>query len=123
VLDLGDVKNLADISINGKSLGIAWHVPYRINVTNALKPGDNTIAIKVTNAWVNRLIGDEQPHVKQKITFTTYRPYTAFSPLVASGLLGPVRLLAVSKENSVKAIAPPANSKPGPTPAPERQRP
>jgi alpha-L-rhamnosidase len=122
LLDLGDVKNLADIQINGKSLGIVWHAPYRTDATSALKPGDNTIEIKVTNAWVNRLIGDEQPNVKQKITSTTYRPYTASSPLVASGLLGPVRLLAVSG-SSVRAVAPLKGSKPNPLSTPERQRP
>jgi hypothetical protein len=47
---LGEVKNLAEVSVNGKSLGIAWKTPYRVDVTNALKPGANTVEIKVTNA-------------------------------------------------------------------------
>ena len=55
------MKNLAEVTVNGKSLDIVWHAPYRVDVTTALKPGANEITIKVINAWVNRLIGDEQP--------------------------------------------------------------
>lgn len=96
-IDLGDVKNLADITVNGKSLGVVWHAPYRVDVTGALKPGANEVTIKVTNAWVNRLIGDEQPGTTTKYTFTPMKPYKANSPLVPSGLLGPVKLYAVAK--------------------------
>ena len=53
-----------------------------------------SISIKVTNLWVNRLIGDEQPGA-QKYTFTDFDPYNANSPLLPSGLLGPLRLLSV----------------------------
>jgi hypothetical protein len=88
-LDLGDVRNLAEITVNGKPLGQVWHAPYRINVTGALKPGANRITIKVINAWVNRLIGDEQPGAT-KYTFADIKPYKASSPLLPSGLLGPV---------------------------------
>jgi hypothetical protein len=89
-IDLGDVKNLAEVSVNGKSLGIIWHAPYRVDVTSALHPGANELSIKVTNAWVNRLIGDQQSDVVKKYTFTDYHPYHADSPLLPSGLLGPV---------------------------------
>jgi hypothetical protein len=89
-LDLGDVKNLAEIEVNGKPLGQVWHAPYRVETTAALKPGANEISIKVTNAWVNRLIGDQQPNATTKYTFTTEKPYKADSPLQASGPLGPV---------------------------------
>ena len=95
-IDLGDVKNLAEVSVNGKSLGIVWHAPYRVNITSALKPGSNELAIKVTNAWVNRLIGDEQTGAT-RITFADVKPYKANSPLLASGLLGPVNLYAIVK--------------------------
>jgi hypothetical protein len=95
-LDLGDVKNLAEVNVNGKPLGIVWHAPYRVDATAALRPGANQITIKVTNAWVNRLIGDQQPDAVQKYTFTTEKPYKANSPLQASGLLGPVTLDAVT---------------------------
>jgi hypothetical protein len=63
-----------------------------VDATSALKPGRNLIAIKVVNAWVNRLIGDEQPGAT-KITFADVKPYKASSPLLPSGLLGPVRMV------------------------------
>ena len=66
--------------------------PYRVDATSALKPGANEITIKVVNAWVNRLIGDEQPGAT-KITFADVKPYKANSPLLPSGLLGPVTVV------------------------------
>ncbi len=95
-IDLGDVKNLAEVTINGKSLGIVWHAPYRVNVTSALKTGSNELIVKVTNAWVNRLIGDQQPGA-QTYTFADVKPYRANSPLLSSGLLGPVSVYSIAK--------------------------
>jgi hypothetical protein len=97
-LNLGDVKNLAEVIVNGKSLGILWKKPFRINVTNALKPEQNKLEIKVTNLWVNRLIGDAQPGVTNKITYTTMPFYQANSKLLSSGLLGPVQIIAVDRK-------------------------
>ena len=97
-IDLGDVKNLAEVTVNGKVLGVVWHTPYRVDATTALKPGTNEVSIKVTNAWVNRLIGDEQPGVTTKITFADVKPYRANSPLLPSGMLGPVRLYSVASK-------------------------
>lgn len=94
-LDLGDVKNLADVTVNGQDMGVTWHAPYRVDITPALKPGANLVAVKVTNAWVNRLIGDQQPGATVKYTYADVKPYNAKSPLLASGLLGPVRLESV----------------------------
>jgi hypothetical protein len=91
-IDLGDVKNLAVVSVNGRDLGQTWHAPYRVDATSALKPGSNEITIKVVNAWVNRLIGDQQPGAQQ-YTFADVKPYKANSPLLPSGLLGPVVIL------------------------------
>jgi hypothetical protein len=96
-IDLGDVKNLAEVTVNGKNLGVVWHTPYRIDVTSALKPGANEVSIKVINAWVNRLIGDEQPGAT-KYTFADVKPYRANSPLVPSGLLGPVAVIRAQTE-------------------------
>ena len=93
-LDLGDVKNLAEVSVNGTSLGVAWHAPYRVDVTKVLKPGKNQVTIKVINAWVNRMIGDLQPNAT-KYTFADVAPFTADSPLMPSGLLGPVVVVRV----------------------------
>jgi hypothetical protein len=94
-LDLGEVKNLAEVIVNGKSLGVVWKQPFRVEVSNALRGGAKTLEIKVTNLWVNRLIGDAQPGVKQKITYTTFPFYKADAPLLISGLLGPVKIISV----------------------------
>ncbi|MFC4314210.1 glycosyl hydrolase [Steroidobacter flavus] len=91
MLDLGDVRELAEVLINDRSLGVLWHSPYRLDITDALHDGGNRIEIRVTNLWANRLIGDAQPGAR-KITFTTYPPYEADAPLRPSGLLGPVTL-------------------------------
>jgi hypothetical protein len=91
-IDLGDVKNLAVVTVNGKSLGETWHIPYRIEIGTALKPGANEVTIQVVSAWVNRLIGDEQPGAT-KLTFADVKPYKANSPLLPSGLLGPVTII------------------------------
>ena len=97
-IDLGEVKNLAEVTVNGKSLGIVWHTPYRMDVTSALKPGANQVTVKVINAWVNRLIGDQQPDATTKYTFADVKPYKANSPLLPSGLLGPVKLERVTTQ-------------------------
>jgi hypothetical protein len=93
-LDLGKVKNIAQISVNGKNLGIVWKAPFRADITSALKPGINRLQVKVTNLWVNRLIGDAQADAANRFTFTTQPFYKAGSPLLPSGLLGPVRLVS-----------------------------
>ena len=90
-LDLGAVKSLAEVLVNGRSLGILWKAPYRIDMTDALKSGGNQLEIRVTNLWPNRMIGDKQPGAA-KIAFATLDPYKADSPLLESGLLGPVRV-------------------------------
>jgi hypothetical protein len=91
-LDLGEVKNIAEVMVNGKNVGTVWKKPFKLDITEAIKAGDNTIQIKVTNLWPNRLIGDAQPDVKQKTTFTTMPFYRADSPLLPSGLLGEVKI-------------------------------
>jgi len=66
-----------------------WKKPFKVDITDALKMGKNTLEIKVVNSWVNRLIGDAQANAK-KITFTTLPFFQASSPTEESGLLGPV---------------------------------
>ncbi|QJW88089.1 glycoside hydrolase [Spirosoma taeanense] len=95
-LDLGEVKELAEVKVNGKSLGVVWKKPFRVEATNALRVGANQIEIKVVNLWVNRLIGDAQPDVKPKSTYTTMPFYQASSPLLPSGLLGPVKIISLN---------------------------
>jgi len=91
-LDLGDVKDVAEVAVNGKYLGILWKTPFKVDITAALKGGSNQLVIDVTNLWVNRLIGDQQSYAVKKYTFTDFTPYKADSPLLPSGLLGPVRI-------------------------------
>ena len=89
-LDLGEVKNIAEVIINGKSAGIVWKEPFELDITDSLVKGENRLEIKVTNLWVNRLIGDQQPGIKKTYTYTTQAFYRTDSPLLLSGLLGPV---------------------------------
>ena len=97
-IDLGDVKNIADLTVNGTAVRTLWHAPFRADVTGILKPGKNRIEVKVTNLWVNRLIGDQQPDATTKYTFADVKPYKADSPLLPSGLLGPVTVLQQSRQ-------------------------
>jgi hypothetical protein len=92
---LGVVKNLAEVLVNGRSLGVLWKAPFKIDITEALQAGDNRLEIRVTNLWPNRLIGDRQPGAR-KVAFATFDPFKPDSQLLPSGLLGPVTLLRVS---------------------------
>ncbi len=90
-IDLGSVGQMADVFINGEHVEFLWKAPYKVDWTGTLKPGKNTIEVKVVNTWPNRLIGDAQPGAK-KLTYTTMPFYQADSPLTPSGLMGPVVL-------------------------------
>ncbi|MEZ5072973.1 MAG: hypothetical protein R2751_19015 [Bacteroidales bacterium] len=79
-LDLGEVENLAEVFLNGTSLGIVWKKPFKVDVSDALKPGSNELEIRVTNLWVNRLIGDQQLEEANPMTYTTMPFYRADSP-------------------------------------------
>jgi len=59
VLDLGDVQVIAEVTLNGRNLGILWKAPFSVAVGDALKPGRNELRIRVADLWVNRLIGDQ----------------------------------------------------------------
>jgi hypothetical protein len=117
---------MARVRLNGKDCGVAWKPPYRVDISHALKAGQNKLEIEVVNTWVNRMIGDEQlpldaewkdwetlvnwpdwfkegrPSPTGRYTFTTARHYGKESPLMPSGLLGPVRVLS-SKQREVHA--------------------
>jgi hypothetical protein len=67
LLDLGTVKDLAEVSVNGKALGILWKAPYRVDATGALKAGANRLEVKVTNEWTNRQIGDRLLPVEKRV--------------------------------------------------------
>lgn len=96
-LDLGQVHNLAEVWINGKLAGTAWKPPYRIDISRLVTAGQNKIEIRSVNLWVNRLIGDAQPGAENKVTLTTRNFYRADSPLVPSGLIGPVKILRLAE--------------------------
>jgi hypothetical protein len=98
-IDLGMVKNLAEVIVNEKSVGVTWKAPFRVDVTDVLHPGVNRLTLRVTNLWPNRLIGDKQPNATP-VAFTTFNPYSASSPLLDSGLLGPVTILGVTTRDA-----------------------
>lgn len=120
VLDLGRVEVIAGVRVNGREAGSVWREPYRIDITDVVRKGSNTLEIGVTTLWPNRLIGDEQLPVEneynagpsdrsikrtpdwftrgvekpgERITFQTWQFFDKDDPLTESGLLGPVRLL------------------------------
>lgn len=95
-LDLGDVRNMARVILNGRDLGNLWKKPYRTDVSQILRQGTNTLEIKVINSWTNRLIGDLQPGM-EKVCYTPLNFFEADDELLPSGLLGPVKLITILK--------------------------
>ncbi len=96
VLDLGSVKAIAEVIVNGKPVGHAWRPPFQVDVTEAVRTGVNRLEVRVANLWPNRMIGDKQPGAAKYSSATT-DPFEAGSLLMASGLLGPVRVLGVTR--------------------------
>jgi hypothetical protein len=111
-IDLGEVKHMARVHINGQDLGVIWTDPWQKEITGYVHNGNNKIEIEVVNLWPNRLIGDAklmddgikdghwpdwllrgQMRPSERFTFTTYPYYSAESPLIKSGLLGPIQIL------------------------------
>ena len=95
-LDLGDVRHLAEVSVNGRPLGVVWKSPFRVDITDAARHGDNELVVKVTNTWKNRLLGDLKLPEQERLTWTLYPFYhdQPDAPLMESGLLGPVRVMS-----------------------------
>jgi hypothetical protein len=93
-LDLGDVREIARVRLNGKDLGIVWQKPFQVSIAGAAKAGANDLEVEVTNFWPNRLIGDQQLPPQKRYTQTNIRKFRADSPLMPSGLLGPVEVRA-----------------------------
>jgi hypothetical protein len=92
-LDLGNVRELAEVEVNGKSCGIVWCPPFRVDISGAVKSGENKLQIEVVNFWPNRIIGDTSLPAAERLTKTNIRKLTAKTPLEPAGLLGPVQLL------------------------------
>ncbi|MDR2119569.1 MAG: glycosyl hydrolase [Tannerella sp.] len=110
-LDLGKVNNIARVRLNDTDLGVVWTAPWRTDISRAVRPEDNRLEIEVVNLWPNRLIGDEQlpydgpehgrwpewllagrPRTSGRYAFSAYRHYTKDTPLLESGLTGPVTI-------------------------------
>ena len=89
-LDLGRVSDIAQVSVNGVDCGVAWTAPWRVDITKALRKGNNKVSIEVSNTWANRLQGDRRLAVSQRITWTTAPYRLEGRPLPPSGLMGPV---------------------------------
>jgi hypothetical protein len=93
-LGLGRVQKLATVRLNGKDLGVVWTAPWRVEITDAVKSTGNQLEIDVVNLWPNRLIGDAALPPEKRFTVTNVDTYKKDSPLLPSGLLGPVSVMA-----------------------------
>ena len=93
-LDLGVVKNLAQVRLNGRDLGVVWCAPWQVEITGAVRARGNRLEITVANLWPNRLIGDRSLPEEERFTWTTWNPFAKNTPLLESGLLGPVTVKA-----------------------------
>ena len=92
-LNLGEVREVATVTVNGKNAGILWKQPYRVEVGPFLKSGENHLEIAVTNLWNNRIVGDFRLKPEHPVTRTNVKSkFSAKSPLLPSGLVGPVKL-------------------------------
>jgi hypothetical protein len=94
VLDLGDLRELAEVRLNGTSCGITWSPPFQVDISDSIKPGENRLEIELVNFWPNRIIGDDHLPEAQRMTRTNIRKLTKTTPLMRSGLFGPVTILA-----------------------------
>ena len=93
-LDLNRVRNIAQVRLNGQDLGVVWTAPWRVEITEAVKPAGNRLEIDVVNLWPNRLIGDAKLPPGKRLTQTNVGKFTnpKHQKLLPSGLLGRVRV-------------------------------
>jgi hypothetical protein len=120
-LDLGRVEVMAQVTLNGKDLGILWKTPYKVDITGAIQPGENSLEVKVVNLPINRQIGDEflpedsdrnpdgtlkswpkwllegKSSPTGRYTFASWRLWHKTDPLQPSGLLGPVQIVPAAR--------------------------
>jgi len=94
LIDLGALTSMAKVTVNGKYAGGVWTDPYRLDITDLVKVGENELKIEVVNNWMNRIIGDLKLPEAQRGTWCFFNTYNAESPLQPSGLFGPVRVYA-----------------------------
>ncbi len=95
MLDLGHVESVAKVQLNGKPLRVLWTWPYQLDLTGALRTGENHLEVEVTNTWFNRLVHDGNMPPEERKTWTIHGP-SKDAPLRDSGLLGPVQILRKS---------------------------
>jgi len=91
-VNLNELSAMAKVRINGQYAGGVWTAPYRVNISEYVKTGVNTVEIEVVTTWLNRLIGDLKLPEKERKTWVAYQPWKATDPLQKSGLIGPVVL-------------------------------
>lgn len=94
-IDLGNLTAMAKVKVNGDYAGGVWTHPYKLNISDFVKPGENELEIEVVSNWMNRLIGDQHLPEEQRGTWCFVNPYNAQSPLQPSGLFGPVTIRSV----------------------------
>ena len=92
LLDLGVVHSMARVRLNERDMGVVWCAPWRVDITDEVQATQNRLEVDVANLWPNRLIGDKRYPEDKRVAWTTFDPYQADSPLLPSGLLGPVTL-------------------------------
>ena len=99
-LDLGAVRNVAEVRLNGKKLGILWCAPWRVEITGAVKPTGNILQVDVINLWANRVVGDLNLPKEKRFTKThdvfRFDMLRGSTPLLESGLLGPVKVYSAT---------------------------
>ncbi len=93
LLDLGELHEIAAVRLNGIDLGVAWTKPMLVKLASNLKARGNELEVTVVNLWPNRLIGDEGLPKESRLTETNIHKFNAQTPLLQSGLIGPVRIL------------------------------
>jgi hypothetical protein len=93
-IDLGNLTAMAKVILNGKYAGGVWTRPYRLDVTEMAKEGQNDLQIEVVNTWLNRLIGDSRLPADKRPTWCPVNPWKPGDPLQPSGLFGPVQIVS-----------------------------
>ena len=86
LLNLGRVESMAKVYVNDRYAGGAWCPPYKVDITQCVKKGRNTLRVEVVNKWVNRIVGDMQLPPEQRKISLLVNPYDASTPLPPSGL-------------------------------------
>ena len=92
-LDLGEMRVMADVRLNGQDLGVVWTPPMRVDITRALVRGMNELEVRVANLWPNRLIGDAGVPEDKRVSWTSWSPFKPGDALLPSGWLGPARIM------------------------------